>query len=877
MLSRKRGLFMVKEVDEVKGISENMLQLFEEIWQIKQNKKEGTLTKESIVALCEKHDVSVEEAQNLAVEVVTLGKFKSFSDFQSDMLSDDALGKIAGGKFSARRGIATLLTAISGVGSFLGSASSAFATGSGSDRRPNFSASPRTRDAQSLNQKAYADKMNSFGTITTNIKNAAGNAAQGLSDIVGKQALYVQKTFGLNAPNASAVAGAANTALVALLLKTLGMTVSVMSGSNSPKAAPNSEETKCSSNHDWIMNFEKAVNENHIKVNINNYQNENKLTLFISDGKIKDRSFVLELTCTMASGKPDVSAQAYDCQAPKFNELKQTAAITMPYNYATTLLGMKATQLDYAEKSAHSKSRSVDDASKKPNSSNVALDTEKVAFLFDYIRTIKTYTHSATAAATEKLKALEQQLETNEAELRSKTAEIEKLNEANARLQKDFEKTSNKLSEVQTLSENAEKTVKELADEKEKLQADLETKTTQLTKLQFDFANQKTMLETYKSTAASTADETKQKLIALAGEHDQLKQKLHDTAETLAKIKAEKEKIEHDLQTANKAHDEALANVQKLIQEKNDLQIACDELSNKLHDKTEELNKQQKSIEDLTEKTDLLEKELENLKSARETPITSETVITPESPNPPPPPPPPPPLPTPVTKKHTKTLKTISSPTQPTTEDPAPSTSKTTETKTSEKKSPVFLDELKAAASKRNKPSATPTTSDTTKDPQSTSFDASLQGKLVTKKQEAKPSTPDLIKQTDPTADYADTLFTLCEKYNNGIPTENLNDVILTLSTNDWGKLSGVVNDITKFLTDMQKGLDVTKLKIMQTITVDTVGKCLAQSERASSKKQELTLSIQNMLQKTLTTLNNKPALAEQEKKKPMKTTARQT
>lgn len=75
----------------------------------------------------------------------------------------------------------------------------------------------------------------------------------------------------------------------------------------------------------------------------------------------------------------------------------------------------------------------------------------------------------------------------------------------------------------------------------------------------------------------------------------------------------------------------------------------------------------------------------------------------------------------------------------------------------------------------------------------------------------------------------------------------------------------------------MQKGLNVTKLKIMQTITVDTVGKCLAQSERASSKKQELTLSIQNMLQKTLTTLNNNPALAEQEKKKPMKTTARKT
>lgn len=877
MLSRKRGLFMVKEVDEVKGISENMLQLFEEIWQIKQNKKEGTLTKESIVALCEKHDVSVEEAQNLAVEVVTLGKFKSFSDFQSDMLSDDALGKIAGGKFSARRGIATLLTAISGVGSFLGSASSAFATGSGFDRRPNFSASPRTRDAQSLNQKAYADKMNPFGTITTNIKNAAGTAAQGLSDIVGKQALYVQKTFGLNAPNASAVAGAANTALVALLLKTLGMTVSVMSGSNSPKAAPNSEETKCLSNHDWIMDFEKAVNENHIKVNINNYQNENKLTLFISDGKIKDRSFVLELTCTTASGKPNVSAQAYDCQAPKFNELTQTAAITMPYNYATTLLGMKATQLDYAEKSAHSKSRSVEDASKKPNSSNVALDTEKVAFLFDYIRTIKTYTHSATAAATEKLKALEQQLETNETELKSKTAEIEKLNEANARLQQDFEKTSNKLSEVQQLSENAEKTVKELEDKKEKLQADLETKSTQLIQLQFDFANQKTMLETYKSTAASTADETKQKLITLATANSQLEQRFRETSEQLAQVNAEKTALEKDLSTANKAHDEALTNVQKLSQEKNDLQTAYNELSNKLHEKTEELNKQQKSIKDLTEKTDLLEKELENLKSARETLITDATVVNPGEPITPPIPPPPPPLPPPVTKEHTKTLKTISSPTQPKSEDLATATGETTPAKTPKQEPLAFLDELIAAYSKRNTPPATPTTSDKSNERQSNSFETSLPGALAAKKQEAKPSTPDLIKQTDPTADYADTLFTLCEKYNNGIPTENLNDVILTLSTNDWGKLSGVVNDITKFLTDMQKGLNVTKLKIMQTITVDTVGKCLAQSERASSKKQELTLSIQNMLQKTLTTLNNKPALAEQEKKKPMKTTARKT
>lgn len=856
MLSRKRGLFMVKEVDEVKGISENMLQLFEEIWQIKQNKKEGTLTKESIVALCEKHDVSVEEAQNLAVEVVTLGKFKSFSDFQSDMLSDDALGKIAGGKFSARRGIATLLTAISGVGSFLGSASSAFATGSGSDRRPNFSASPRTRDAQSLNQKAYADKMNSFGTITTNIKNAAGNAAQGLSDIVGKQALYVQKTFGLDAPNASAVAGAANTALVALLLKTLGMTVSVMSGSNSPKAAPNSEETKCSSNHDWIMDFEKAVNENHIKVNINNYQNENKLTLFISDGTIKDRSFVLELTCTMASGKPDVSAQAYDCQAPKLHELKQTAEITMPYNYATTLLGMTIAQLDYAEKSAHSKSRSVDDASKKPNSSNVALDTEKVAFLFDYIRTIKTYTHSATAAATEKLKALEQQLETNEAELKSKTAEIEKLNEANARLQQDFEKTSDTLSEVQRLSENAEKTVKELADEKEKLQVDLEAKTTQLTKLRFDFANQKNMLETYESTAASTADETKQKLIALAGEHDQLKQKLHDTAETLAKIKAEKEKIEHDLQTAKKAHDEALANVQKLIQEKNDLQIAYDELSNKLQDKTEELEKQQKSIEDLTEKTKLLEKELETLQSARKTPITDTTVVNPETPTTPPPPPPPPPLPPPVQPMKIAAFNLTRSSQNTTNQTPAQQP--TTE---------HLLKELQNFFAQKSKSSAAQTTSDKSNERQSNSFEPSQPAELAAKEQEAKPSTSDTINQTDPTADYADNLLTLCGKYTNGIPTENLNDVILTLSTNHWGTLSTVVNNITTFLNAVQQGSNVNMVEVNNKINVKTVEACLAQSKSASLKKQDLSVSITDMIKNTKPKLPEKRELAEQKKK----------
>ncbi|MGN1041267.1 MAG: hypothetical protein ACI4PJ_00810 [Acutalibacteraceae bacterium] len=372
---------MEKEFDKLKEISENMMQLFKEIWKIEQNGKGNTLTKESLIKLCKKHDVSLEEVQNLAIEIKTLGKFKSFSDFQSNMLSDFNLAKIAGGKFNARKGIATFLTAISSFDNFLGSSSGAFAMQNDILQRASFNAF----SMKSVVTSATSEGKNYYKTLIEIVKKIAGKSVSKCSGVVNKESLYIQKNYGLSATNAATIVGAVDAVTGLAILKAINMAVTATIGNDSKKVDLDSKEAAKSQQADLRFCFVQAVLKDEITLNVNNYTEDGTLKLLIVNSDSSEKSFLCKLACDVSSRSLKASNSIVDIE-----ESKSTAAITMTSDvYAKTFFGLENVQLAFNGNALVFKPKSVNDRSENQNLTDANLNFEQVSCVSDCLRVIR--------------------------------------------------------------------------------------------------------------------------------------------------------------------------------------------------------------------------------------------------------------------------------------------------------------------------------------------------------------------------------------------------------------------------------------------------------------------------------------------------------